>query len=217
MAISGLISDGRVLAQYMRNECLNHRYVYGTGMQTERLVIKVSDKSQVFTQKAEKRPYGVGLLVSGVDRTGPHLYQTEPSGVYFDCIAQAIGSRAQSAKTYLEKIYESLDGLSRDELIEHVLRALKGSSTKKLTSRNVAIGVVGINTPFTIIEGDELRPFVHHVTNEDDEDEDDEKKKKTTAATTHTEQEEKASDAEEEKEARESQEQQRREEAQMED
>lgn len=111
IAASGLISDARVQAQYMRNECLNHRYVYNAPMPTERLVSKLSDKAQHFTQKADKRPYGVGLLVAGYDpQTGPHLFQTEPSGIYFEYKAQAIGARAQSAKTYLEKNYDSFAG-----------------------------------------------------------------------------------------------------------
>ena len=42
IAISGLISDARVLAQWMRNESLNHKYVFNSNIQTERLVIKVS-------------------------------------------------------------------------------------------------------------------------------------------------------------------------------
>ena len=163
----------------MRNECLNHRYVYGSGVVVERLVLRVSDKAQVYTQKAEKRPYGVGLLVAGCDAMGPHLYQTDPSGVYFDCIAQAIGARAQSAKTYLEKVYEHVEGLSREELIEHVLRAVKGASVKKLTSRNVSVGVVGVSAPdFVILEGDDVRAAVGRVTNEDDEDETEEEEKK---------------------------------------
>ncbi len=78
IAIAGLIADARLLSQYMRTECLNHKYVYETPMQTGRLVSQLSDKAQVYTQKAEKRPYGVGLLVAGVDKTGCHLYQTQP-------------------------------------------------------------------------------------------------------------------------------------------
>jgi len=31
-------------------------------------------ESQVKTQKASKRPYGVGLLVAGIDKDGPHLF-----------------------------------------------------------------------------------------------------------------------------------------------
>jgi len=29
------------------------------------------------------RPYGVALLIAGVDEDGPQLYQTDPSGTYF--------------------------------------------------------------------------------------------------------------------------------------
>jgi len=172
IAISGLISDARVLAQWMRNESLNHKYVFNSNIQTERLVIKLSDKSQVYTQKAEKRPYGVGLLVIGADKTGTHLFQTEPSGVYTEFYAQAIGARSQSARTYLEKVYTTFEEIDDEErLIKEALTALKGASTKKLTSRNVSVGIVGVNSPFRIIEGDEIRPLVAAVTQADDEDE----------------------------------------------
>lgn len=40
-------------------------------------------ESQVKTQKASKRPYGVGLLVAGIDKDGPHLFETCPSGNYY--------------------------------------------------------------------------------------------------------------------------------------
>lgn len=50
---------------------------------------------QVCTQRSWKRPYGVGLLVSGVDATGPHLYNTCPSGNYYEYKAMAIGARSQ--------------------------------------------------------------------------------------------------------------------------
>lgn len=179
IAVSGLIADARVLAQYMRNECLSHRFVFGTAHPSERLVVKLSDKSQYYTQRADKRPYGVGLLVAAYDeQTGPHIFQTEPSGVYFEYKAQAIGARSQSARTYLEKVYETFDSedLSLDELIRHILTALKGASTKKLTSRNVSVGIVGKDKEFTILEGEDIKAYVNAVTNEDDEDEPEEKK-----------------------------------------
>jgi hypothetical protein len=43
VAISGLTSDARVLSRYMRNECVNHKYVFNTPMITGRLVRKVAD------------------------------------------------------------------------------------------------------------------------------------------------------------------------------
>ena len=42
--------------------------------------------------------------------TGPRLYETCPSGNYFDYYAQAIGSRCQAARTYLEKTFDTYHG-----------------------------------------------------------------------------------------------------------
>lgn len=50
---------------------------------------------QVCTQRSWKRPYGVGLLVAGYDKTGPHLYNTCPSANYYEYKAMAIGARSQ--------------------------------------------------------------------------------------------------------------------------
>jgi 20S proteasome subunit alpha 6 len=45
--------------------------------------------------------------VGSVDETGTHLFETCPSGNYYEYLAMAIGARSQSSKTYLEKNYES--------------------------------------------------------------------------------------------------------------
>jgi len=68
MAMSGLTADARVLCKYMRNESMNHKFVYESAHPLNRLVMKVSEKSQNKTQVAGKRPYGVGLLIIGVDQ-----------------------------------------------------------------------------------------------------------------------------------------------------
>jgi 20S proteasome subunit alpha 5 len=34
-------------------------------------------------RKPMARPFGVALLIAGVDDNGPQLYQTDPSGTYF--------------------------------------------------------------------------------------------------------------------------------------
>jgi len=64
-------------------------------------------EAQVNTQEYGRRPYGVGFLVVGLDHTGPHLYEFSPSGTSFEYFAVSIGARSQSAKTYLEKHFES--------------------------------------------------------------------------------------------------------------
>lgn len=160
ISCSGLISDARILSRYMQNECLNHKWAFESSMQIGRLVRQLSDKSQVFTQKNEKRPYGVGLLVAGCDKTGPHLYETNPSGDYFEYVAQAIGNRPQAAKTYFEKHYETFPGLSKDELITHALAALKATAQEKLTTLNISVAYVCVDQPYTKLDEAALAPFI---------------------------------------------------------
>lgn len=160
ISISGLIADARVLARYMRNECLNHEWAFESRQQVGRLVRRLSDKSQVYTQKAEKRPYGVGMLVAGYDKTGPHLYETRPSGDYFEYIAQAIGSRPQACKTYFEKNYESFAALSEEGLIKQAIMGLKAASQSPLTTLNCSVCVVGKDTPYRLLSEAELAPYI---------------------------------------------------------
>jgi len=162
IAIAGLTADARVLCKYMRNECINHKFVFDSPMQLERLVLQVADKSQVHTQRYGRRPYGVGLLVVGYDQTGTHLYETCPSGNYFDYKSMAIGARSQSAKTYLEKHFESFTDQSQDELIRHGLLALRETlpTGETLSIKNVSVGIVGKNQPFTILEGAGVQTYL---------------------------------------------------------
>lgn len=163
--LAGLVADARVLAKYMRTECINHRYVYDDPMQVGRLVMQVADKSQIGTQRIGSRPYGVGLVVVGVDQTGPHLFETQPSGQYFEYKGIAIGSRSQAGRTYLEKHFESFAELSLDELIKHSLLALRETlgSGNELTSANVAVGYVSADDKFTILEDEAIQSYVDAV------------------------------------------------------
>lgn len=168
VGIAGLTADARSLAKWMRNECLNHKYVYGTEISPSRLVADLADKHQRTTQTYVRRPYGVGLLVAAYDvKTGPHLYQTCPSGNVYEYYATAIGARSQSGRTYLEKVVEEnqLMSSSKDELIVHALKALVGcvSGDAELTKDNGSIAIVGKDCPFTLIEGEELQFYLDQL------------------------------------------------------
>jgi len=165
VAIAGLTADARTLAKYMRTECLNHKYVYGAPMQANRLVNDVADKHQRCTQSYVRRPYGVGLLVAAYDQTGPHLFQTDPAGNYYEFVGNAIGSRSQSAKTYMEKHCASFAGCTLDELITHALKALSGciQGDKELDKLNASVAIVGKDTPFKIVENEDILPYLTKI------------------------------------------------------
>lgn len=162
MGIAGLTSDARVLAEYMRNECLNHRYIYDSPMSIGRLVGQVADKAQTKTQNSSKRPYGVGMLVAGVDQMGPHLYETCPSGNYYEYFAMAIGGRSTSAKTYLEKHFEEFKGCDLDTLLQHAMEAMNKTTVTDtaLTAKNTSIAVIGGDKGYYELSENELQQFI---------------------------------------------------------
>lgn len=116
---------------------------------------------QVCTQRSWKRPYGVGLLVGGLDESGAHLYYNCPSGNYFEYQAFAIGSRSQAAKTYLERRFEKFSESSRDDLVKDALMAIRETlQGETLKSSVCTIAVVGVEEPFHILEQESVQQLI---------------------------------------------------------
>ena len=122
------------------------------------MVNKIAKKAQAKTCHPSKRPFGVGTLIAGVDETGTHLFETCPSANFFEYKAMAIGAKCQSAKTYLEKNFESFGPLGKDDLIKHGVKALRASAAEEeLTVHNVSIGVVSKDEKFRLLTESELQ------------------------------------------------------------
>jgi len=172
IGIAGLTSDARVLAEYMRNECLNHTYIYDTPQNVGRLVAKMGDKAQAKTQNSSgKRPYGVGLLIAGCDESGAHLYQTCPNGEYYEFFAMAIGGRSTSAKTYLEKHFEKFADTPLNDLIQYGVEAMNKTTVSKgenLTTKNTAVAVID-KQGFRELSAQELQGFLDKVEKKNDD------------------------------------------------
>ncbi|XP_030873086.1 proteasome subunit alpha type-1 [Leptonychotes weddellii] len=144
ISIAGLTADARLLCNFMRQECLDSRFVFDRPLPVSRLVSLIGSKTQIPTQRYGRRPYGVGLLIAGYDDMGPHIFQTCPSANYFDCRAMSIGIG------------------NLNELVKHGLRALRETlpAEQDLTTKNVSIGIVGKDLEFTIYDDDDVSPFL---------------------------------------------------------
>ena len=156
----------------MKQQSLSSRMTYGRAIPVERIVSAIGDRAQTNTQHYGKRPYGVGLLIAGIDEAGPHLFEFQPSGMTQEMLACAIGARSQMARTYLERHLEEFAECSKEELIKHGLRALKESlaQDKELTVENTSVGVVGIKGEgakgierFMLYDGQDVQQWVELV------------------------------------------------------
>lgn len=169
ITIAGLTADARVLTRYMRNECTNERYSHDQALPISRLVYALGNKMQACTQRYDRRPFGVGLLIAGYDSQGPHIFQTCPSSNYFDCKCMAIGARSQSARTYLEKNLDQFAATNLNELVKHGLLALREClpNDLELSIKNVSIAVVGKDRPLAVFDDEEVEQWLILITEEE--------------------------------------------------
>ena len=167
-AVSGITADAKVICSYLRSECLNHSFTFDTKIPINILVSKLGLKSQLNTQEYGRRPFGVGMLLAGYDQTGPHLFETCPSGNNIEYYSIAIGARCQASKPHLEKHYEKFQECDKNQLILHLLRALKASlsSDQEMNQDNVDIVIVGDKCPYTELSDDEKTKYIQIIIQE---------------------------------------------------
>ena len=102
---SGILSDGRILIDRARLMAQQHRVTYDEPIDTASLVKEICDIKQSFTQFGGARPFGVSILFAGIN-TEPELYLTDPTGIYFQYKATAIGEAETEIKEILNKEYK---------------------------------------------------------------------------------------------------------------
>lgn len=120
---TGYLMDGRVLAEKAQIIAQQHKVTYDTNIDTLSLVKEISNMKQAFTQYGGARPFGVSLLFIGVDDDGPKLFLTEPTGIYFEYVATAVGEGEAEAEEMLKKEYK--EGISLDDSIKLGIKILK--------------------------------------------------------------------------------------------
>ncbi|CCC69812.1 hypothetical protein NCAS_0D02310 [Naumovozyma castellii] len=162
LALAGLAPDARVLSNYLRQQCNYSDMVFNRKLSVEKAGHLLCDKAQKNTQSYGGRPYGVGLLIVGYDKSGPHLLEFQPSGNTLELYGSAIGARSQGAKTYLERVLDKFVEIEdAEELIKTGVEALKQSlKDETLSTDNLSIAIVGEDIPFTMYEGDNVAKYL---------------------------------------------------------
>src|SRR3989344_178996 len=88
---SGILSDARVLIERAQVKAQQHKVTYDTPVDTISVVKDICALKQICTQSGGLRPFGVSILVAGIDADGPKLFETDPTGIFFQFKATVIG------------------------------------------------------------------------------------------------------------------------------
>mgnify|MGYP001772681782 CR=1 FL=1 len=142
---AGYVPDARVLVDSARVTAQNYRILYDEPITVEVLAKRLGDLAQQFTQYAGVRPFGVSLIIAGVDKVGPSVFTTDPSGTYLGYSAIAIGGGSDTVNEYFEANYS--DSMTMDEAIFMILRgASRTEEHKVLDPRSVKMAIIDVKT-----------------------------------------------------------------------
>jgi len=119
---SGILSDARVLIERSQVKAQQHKVTYDTPIDTVTVVKDICSLKQICTQSGGLRPFGVSIIMAGIDAEGPRVFQTDPTGIYFQYRATVIGEGEDEIEAILEKEFK--DNMTVEEGIKLALNAL---------------------------------------------------------------------------------------------
>ncbi|MEM4247017.1 MAG: archaeal proteasome endopeptidase complex subunit alpha [Candidatus Woesearchaeota archaeon] len=137
---SGIISDARVLVERAQVRAQQHAVTYDTPVDTISIVKDICSLKQVCTQSGGLRPFGVSLIVAGIDNDGPKIYETDPTGIFFQFKATVIGEGEQEIEEILGREYK--DNLTIEEGLKLALRALNQVLDKNFSVERIAAAYI---------------------------------------------------------------------------
>ena len=137
---AGYIPDARIQVDNARVLAQSNRLIYDEPVDIEAIAKRIADMNQQYTQYAGVRPFGVSLIIAGVDGAGPVVYLADPTGTYSGFHAIAIGQGSDQVNDYLEK-NDSSD-LALDEAVTLAIECIYLVSEDKSGTSHIKVAVV---------------------------------------------------------------------------
>ncbi len=120
---AGIVSDARIVIERSQVKAQQYFVQYDSPIDVLEVVKDIANLKQMTTQSGGYRPFGVSIIFAGVDSTGAKLYVTDPTGIYFEYKAVAIGEHDKVVEDLLQEKYS--DNLTMKECMAIGVDALK--------------------------------------------------------------------------------------------
>ncbi len=158
VAAAGYIPDARSQVDNARFFSQSNKLIYDEIVDVETIAKHLADQCQQFTQYAGVRPFGVSLILGGIDSSGPQLFLTDPSGTYISYDAVAIGSGSDQVTEFLEKNYK-LD-ISLDDAGALAAASISIASEDKDVSHHIIMSQILVDTKtFKIMPEEQIKKY----------------------------------------------------------
>lgn len=159
---SGILSDARVLIERAQLRAQQHRVTFDTPIDVLSIVKDICNLKQICTQSGGLRPFGVAILVAGIDSGGPKLFETDPTGIFFQYKATTIGEGETEIEEILKKEYK--EDMSVDEALRLGLAALYKFLSKDFVTERIDLAYIRADEKkFTKLERTEIQKLIEEV------------------------------------------------------
>ena len=158
-SIAGIISDARVLIEKSQVLAQQNRITYDSPIEPELIIKEISNTKQQFTQYGGARPFGVALLIAGMNKKVPQLFTSDITGNYFSYYANSIGENDEKIKKILRKRY--IKNLNLKKGIKLALEIYKEIQENKFDIEKFELVYIESKTgKQKRIEGEEIKNFI---------------------------------------------------------
>ena len=153
---SGILSDARVLIERAQVKAQQNRVTYDAPVDVLSVVKDVCSLKQICTQSGGLRPFGVSVIFAGVDGNGtPKVFETDPTGIYFQYRATVIGEGEIEIEEILSKEYKA--DITIEDGLKLGIRALNKFLGKEFNVDRIDAAFVNTkDRKFTVVPNDKL-------------------------------------------------------------
>ncbi len=155
---TGLVADGRHLVEIAREEAQWNKVRYDAPISVKELVNILCEYKHMYTQFDGVRPFGVVLLIGGIDTAGKHLFSTDPSGAYLGYKAVCEGKKSEDAMTQFTKNYTT--DISLQQALELGFQTMKKITKPKFNAEMVEAAVIDEKTGYSKLSAEALKKVV---------------------------------------------------------
>ena len=154
----GLSADARILIDYAREIVQTNKILYNDKISIKNLIEQLCSYMNIYSRYDLVRPFGVILIIAGIDEKGNHLYATDPSGAFLEYKAICEGNKSSIVTRFLENKYKY--NMNIDNILALGLQSLKKTTRKKIDGNNIEISIIEKNKPYRKLTLTEIKTMI---------------------------------------------------------
>lgn len=157
-SVAGIVSDARVLIERAQVLSQQHRVTYDSPVEPELIVKEIANTKQQFTQYGGARPFGVSIMLAGINDKKTELFTSDITGNYFSYYANAIGENDEKIRDKLREKYKKDLNLKKGVKIAlDIFEEIKG---KNFDLDKFELVFIKVGEKLQRIDGEAIKEFV---------------------------------------------------------